>query len=383
MAGSSEGPDDPVLMPTYDRFPLGFERGEGVYLYDGEGNRYLDALAGIAVNVLGYRHPRLVDAARRAAKEVHHVSNLYEIEAQRRAAEALVEVGFEASVFFCNSGAEANEAALKLARRRRSRAGREGRALLSFHNSFHGRTLGALSVTGQAKYRQGFGPLVPEVRYATYNDVESVEAAMDEDVCGVIVEPLQGEGGIVPARREFMRALRAICDEADALLIVDEVQAGMGRTGEWFGYQHHGITPDVVTLAKGIAGGFPMGAMMARRDLREGLQPGDHASTFGGNPFVSRMAREVVRTIQEEELLTGVRRQSRQLVEGLESLAGRFEALGEPRGQGFMLGVPLIDSLEARTVVEKAHEHGLPLILSPTETEELLERFEETLDALT
>lgn len=395
MSSSSDDGAD-VLIPTYDRFPLQFTRGEGVYLYDEDGNRYLDALAGIAVNVLGYRHPRLAEVAQKAAGQVHHVSNLYEIEEQERAARALVEVtDFEGCMFFCNSGAEANEAAIKLARRRRSRDGEDGRALLSFENSFHGRTLGTLAVTGQSKYREGFEPLVPEVRYAKFNDPSDVEATMDPDVCAVIVEPVQGEGGIVPADPEFMVRLREVCDRYDALLIVDEIQAGMGRTGEWFGYQHYDVTPDVITLAKGVAGGFPMGAMMARRKYREVFQPGEHASTFGGNPFVSRLAEEVVRTIQDEDLMDNVRRRGEQLVDGLVDLGDRFDALDEPRGRGLMLGVPLDESLEARAVVREGHDHGLllglggdntlriepPLILTEREADELLERLGETLQA--
>ncbi len=397
MPASSDPGEHPSLMPTYDRFDLRFERGEGVYLYDGDGSRYLDALAGIAVNVLGYAHPRLVDVGREAVEGVHHVSNLYGIEPQVRAAELLGEVAFESSVFFCNSGAEANEAAIKLARRLRSRPGRPGRAILSFENSFHGRTLGALSVTGQEKYREGFEPLVPEVRYATFNDPAGVEAAMDEQVCAVIVEPLQGEGGIHPADPAFMERIRTCCDRYESLFIVDEVQAGMGRTGRWFGYQHHDVQPDVITLAKGIAGGFPMGAMVARRSLREGFQPGDHASTFGGNPFVSRMAVEVLRTIREEELLANVRRVSDRLVGGLQDLSERYEPVGEPRGKGFMLGVPLEDSLAARAVVEEGHRQGLlmglagsnalrlvpPLILTERECDQLLDRLEAALEALT
>ncbi|MFP4687426.1 MAG: aspartate aminotransferase family protein, partial [bacterium] len=303
--------------------------------------------------------------------------------------------GFEASAFFCNSGAEANEAAIKFARRYSERFGSGGYKILSFENSFHGRTLGALSATGQEKYRRGFEPLPGGFEYVPYNDIKALEEKIGSDpgVCALLMEPVQGEGGVIPARPEFMRAVREICNQNDVLLIFDEVQTGVGRSGKFFCYQNYEIEPDLVTLAKGLGGGYPIGALLVRRELRAGLQPGEHASTFGGNPFVCAMALTVLEAIDREEILQNVVERGRQLEEGLQKLAAEYGPLKNPRGVGLMIGLPLEDSLPASELMEACRRQGLivgtagknslrfvpPLIISEDEIVELLERLKKAL----
>ncbi len=387
------------LIPTYDRIPIHFVSGQGVYLKDGEGNRYLDALGGIAVNILGYRHPRLVDCVQNQAEAVHHVSNLYEIESQVRLAELLNELTFTSALFFCNSGAEANESAIKLARKYAHVHG-DGTGkpvVLSFEGSFHGRTQGALAATGQAKYKQNFGPLPEGFVHVPFNDMEAVrDAAESHNLAAILFESIQGEGGVRPADGQFLRDLRAFCDREDVLLMADEVQAGMGRTGSFFGFESSTIRPDVVTLAKGLGGGFPIGAMMVDRSLQDVLEPGDHASTFGGNPFVTSVACRVLTTLQKENLIPNARERGKQLIEGLESLASTSDRIHKPRGRGLMVGVPCAESVNSGDVMKAAREQGLivgiaggntvrlvpPLILTESETNDLLNRFESALQSL-
>lgn len=384
-----------VLLPTYNRIPIHFERGEGVYLYDGENRRYLDALAGIAVNILGYRHPRLVDEMRTQALEIPHVSNLFHIEKQYKLARELSERGFESAAFFCNSGAEANEAAIKFSRRYSERFGNGGRKIVSFENSFHGRTLGALAATGQEKYRRGFEPLPGGFEYLPYNDAAALEEKLnsDSEVCALMMEPVQGEGGVIPADQDFLNSVRELCDRYNVLLIFDEVQAGIARSGRFFCYQNYDIEPDLVTLAKGLGGGYPIGALLARRELREGLQAGEHASTFGGNPFVCSMSLAVLETIERENILPNVSERSDQLKKGLDSLARKYSGLYPPRGLGLMIGLPMEETIPAAKLMDTCRREGLivgtaggncmrfvpPLIISESETEELLSRFEKAL----
>ncbi len=381
------------LIPTYNRIPVEFVRGEGPYLYDGESNRYLDALAGIAVNILGYRHPRLVEAVRRQADKIPHVSNLFQIGPQQQLARDLSQVGFESAAFFCNSGAEANEAALKFARKYSERAG-GGKKIISFKNSFHGRTMGALAATGQEKYREGFAPLPGGFEYAEFNNPDRLRENIDPSTCALIMELVQGEGGVVPAARQFVREVEKICSENDVLLIIDEIQTGMGRTGSFFCYQQYSIKPDLVTLAKGLGGGYPIGALLVRREIREGFQPGEHASTFGGNPFVCSMAREVINCIREEDLIENSRSRGEQLKEGLTELADKYEIVSAPRGEGLMIGLP-VNSHPASEIMDRARSEGLivgtagenvlrfvpPLILTEENIEEIVVRLEKTLEA--
>lgn len=386
---------DEYLLPTYDRLPVRFTRGEGVYLYDENDNQYVDVLAGIAVNVLGYRHPYLVEAGREAVSTIHHVSNLFPIEPQRQLAERLNDFVFDSRAFFCNSGTEAVEAGIKFARKYSYRFGNDGREVLSFRNSFHGRTLGSLAATGQQKYQEGFGPLPEGYVLADYNDVESLRSRMNSDVCLVIVEVIQGEGGVLPADESFLRELREICDREGALLMFDEIQTGIGRTGNFLAAQHYGVQPDLVSLAKGLGGGYPIGALLVRDSLQDGLQHGDHASTFGGNPFVTKMALTVLDAIESEELPENVRRRGEQFLAGLESLTEKYDPLHSPRGKGLMIGVSLDEEYEASDIMREGLDHGLimgiaggnalrfvpPLILDGPEVEEALNRLDKTLNA--
>ncbi len=385
------------LIPVYDRLPVSFERGAGALLYDEAGNRYLDALAGIAVNILGYRHPYLVETAEKAANDIYHVSNLFHIKEQFKLARRLSGISFEAAAFFCNSGAEANEAAIKFVRRFSQRRGSGGREILTFQNSFHGRTLGALAATGQEKYRAGFEPLPEGFDYVPYNDLEALEARINSDTCALLMEPVQGEGGVIPAAPAYFEGVREICTANDVLLVLDEVQTGMGRSGEFFCHQHYDLQPDLVTLAKGLGGGVPIGALLVRRELKEaGLQSGEHASTFGGNPFVCKMALAVLEAIEVEDILANVRRQSKRLQTGLVDLVGKYQFVEAERGIGLMQALVLADSVDASKAMNKARENGLivgiagdnclrfvpPLIIDETQVDELLDKLNTTLDTL-
>lgn len=381
------------LLPTYDRLGVKFDRGEGLYLHDREGNRYLDALAGIAVNILGYRHPRLVEAAREASDDIHHLSNLFEIESQTRLAEQLSEMTFGTRAFFCNSGAEAIEAAIKFSRKYSRRFGNGAYRILAAENSFHGRTMGALAATGQSKYQTGFEPLPEGFEHVPYNNGDVLSERMNDDVCAVLVEPIQGEGGIIPGTRPYFERIRDLCDHHDSLLIVDEIQSGMGRSGQFLAVNHLGVRPDLVTLAKGLAGGFPIGAMLADRSLEPGLQAGDHASTFGGNPFACQMALTVLECIKKENLIELSDKRGRYLNERLTSLADSLERVGTPRGRGLMHGLPLEQPLDASRILKKALEKHLivgtagentlrfvpPLVITRREIDRLTERLEEVL----
>jgi acetylornithine/N-succinyldiaminopimelate aminotransferase len=390
--GPSTDQTDP-LLPTYDRLPVQFDRGEGVYLHDDEGNRYLDALAGIAVNILGYRHPVLLETAHEALDDIHHLSNLFEIPSQRRLAEALSEFTFGTRAFFCNSGAEAIEGAIKFCRKYSFRFGNDGRKIITARNSFHGRSLGALTATGQTKYQEGFEPLPGGFEHVSYNDPEALEEAMDDQVCGVLLEPIQGEGGVVPAESSYLSRARELCDEYGSLMVVDEIQSGMGRTGEFLAVGNHEVQPDVVTLAKGLGGGFPIGAFLVDETLESGLQSGDHASTFGGNPFVTKVSCAVLEILEAEGLMESSRERGREIEEELQRLSEEIEDVHAPRGEGLMLGLPLEPPLDAGDVLEEALEEGLlvgtagentvrlvpPLILTESEAGKLLERLEAAL----
>lgn len=376
------------ILQTYLRPDFVLARGRGVWVWDGEGRQYLDAVAGIAVNALGHQHEAVVAAIEQAARGLIHVSNLYYTEPQARLARDLVEaVPFADRVFFCNSGAEAVESALKFARKYALETrgpGHEG--IVAFTGSFHGRTFGALAVTATEKYRAPFEPLLPGVRFAPFNDVEAARAAISDDVCAVIVEPLQGEGGVTPAEFEFLRALRRRCDEVGALLIFDEVQCGLGRTGTLCAHEPSGVRPDVMALAKPLAGGLPMGAALLTQAVADVMKPGDHASTFAGGSLVSTVARTVLAQINRPEFLAGVRARGELLSQRLdEVIAGTPLATGK-RGRGLMWGIQT--TIEAREIVSAAYQQGLivaiagphvvrlapPLIISEEEIETLAQR---------
>jgi len=351
-----------LLTNNYRQQPIVLARGEGSWLWDVDGGKYLDMTAGIAVVALGHGHKKLAAAIAEQAARLIHVSNLYYIEEQIRLAETLVPRTFAQRVFFCNSGAEANEAGLKLSRRYQAivRGQPERVEILAFHGSFHGRTFGTVAVTGQEKYRAGFGPLLEPVRLLPYNDVAAARDAISERTCAVIVEPVQGEGGVLPATPEFLRTLRECCDKTGTVLVYDEVQTGWGRTGKLFAYEHSGVAPDVMSLAKGIAGGVPMGAMLAREEIARGFEPGTHASTFGGNPLACAAARAVLRIFEEDNVLENVRSTGEHLQRGLEALQKKHpERIKAARGLGLLRGIVLGE--DAAPLVGKCREKGLLL----------------------
>jgi len=340
------------------------ERGEGCTLYDADGRRYLDMTAGIAVAVLGHAHAGLADAIADQARRLIHVSNLYYIEAQLRLTEALMRRAFQGRVFFCNSGTEANEAALKLARRYQivTRKQPDRVELVAFDNGFHGRTLGALSVTGQPKYREGFGPLVTPVKFIPFGDIAAARAAITERTAAVIVEPIQAEGGINLPPAGFLQELRRTCNDAGALLIFDEVQTGNGRTGTFYAFEGEGVVPDIVTLAKGLGGGVPIGAMLANEEVARGFEPGSHASTFGGNPFATAAALYVQTAIDEQGLVERSHEMGAHLGSALLRLAERRRPRTRgARGRGLLQGIIVDDPGE---VVAAARAKGLLVSLA-------------------
>ena len=342
-------------MPNYSQFPISIQRGKGMALTDEDGKEYLDFVAGIAVNALGYGNEDEKKALLAVIEEgVLHTSNLYYNSHAVNAAAALNRLAGSKEVFFCNSGAEANEAALKMARKRGSEKGKTG--IISFQHSFHGRTYGAITVTGQEKYHKGFAPMLPDVVYAAYNDLDSVKALMDDHIAAIIVEPLQGEGGIIPADEEFLAGLRFLCDSHDALLIFDEVQCGMGRTGKPFCFQHYSVQPDIMTLAKALGGGLPMGAAVAFERASGIFSPGDHAATFGGNVAAAALAEVVLSKLPE--LSKEVAAKGEYLHSRLEGLVGKHpDKASEVRGMGFMQGLDL--KVPPRDVIAKCMEKGL------------------------
>ena len=342
-------------MNNYSQFPIAIVSGKGMYLKDEDGNEYLDFVAGIAVNALGYGDEDEKKALLSVIEEgVLHTSNLYYNRHAVNAAASLNKLAGSEEVFFCNSGAEANEAALKLARKYGSAKGRT--EIISFHHSFHGRTYGAITVTGQDKYHKGFAPMLPGVSYAEYNNLDSVKALVNSQTAAIIVEPLQGEGGIIPAEQPFMEGLRKLCDENDMLLIFDEVQCGMGRTGKPFCFQHYGIKPDVLTLAKALGGGLPMGACVAFSRAAGVFTPGDHAATFGGNVAAAALAEVLLSKLPS--LSEAVKANGEYLTKKLEEIAAAHpDKVTGVRGMGFMQGLDL--SVPPRDVISKCMDKGL------------------------
>ncbi|MDQ7030100.1 MAG: aspartate aminotransferase family protein [Ardenticatenia bacterium] len=355
------------IAPTYRRPPIVFERGEGVWLYDTEGNTYLDFVAGIAVNALGYGHPEMLTTLEAQARQLIHVSNLYHTAPHVLLARDLCESSFADRVFFCNSGTEANEGALKFARKwARLVSGNDDKyEIVAFSRAFHGRSMGALAVTANEAYRKSFEPLVPGVRWATFNDLESARQVIGPRTAAVIVEPIQGEGGIFPATHEFLTGLRALCDQHGAALIFDEVQCGLGRTGTLWAYEQYGVAPDIMALAKPLGGGLPIGAVLMTEAIASVLAPGDHGSTFAASPLVTAVAHTVFRTIRQPEFLDHVRRVGTYLGERLHGLSRRFpDLVREVRGRGLMWGLELTEGHQPADVVQAGYAHGL--IVAPT-----------------
>ena len=347
------------IMHTYGRFPLVLEHGEGVYLYDEKGKKYLDMYAGIAVNALGYAHPTLTAALQEQVEKMMHVSNYYYTKNLIEASKLLVENSPLDKVFFCNSGAEANEGALKLAKKYGKLKSEDKVQIIAMKKSFHGRTHGALAVTGQEKYQKSFMPLIPNVSYADYNDIDSLKAIMSDKTCAVILEVIQGEGGIIPGDPAYLQAVEALCKAHDALLIVDEVQTGIGRTGTLFAFEQFGIHPDIVTMAKGLGAGVPIGAM-ACTSKADVLVPGDHASTFGGNPLVTAAAKVVLKELTVNHLLDHVKEVGAYLKGELLKLQKEFDCIKEVRGLGMMLGMEL--TLPALEVEKKCMDKGMLVV---------------------
>ena len=331
------------LMNTYARQPLAFVKGEGAYLWDEEGRRYLDAVAGVAVNGLGHAHPRLVKAVCEQAQMLIHSSNLYRVKRQEELAERLCGLARMDRAFFCNSGCEANEAAIKLARLYGHQKGVENPVIIVMEKAFHGRTLATLTASGSRKIQAGFEPLMPGFARVPYNDADAVRlvAQHNPGVVAVLVEPVQGEGGVHPMAADYLARLRAICDEFGLLLMLDEVQTGIARTGEWFAFQHTGIEPDVIALAKGLGAGVPIGACLARGAAAEVFKPGNHGSTFGGNPLACAAALATLEAIEQEGLRENACRVGSHLLAALRSALGGRPGVREIRGQGLMIGVEL------------------------------------------
>ncbi|MEO3705745.1 aspartate aminotransferase family protein [Trichormus azollae] len=360
-----------VVMSTYGRFPLALERGVGCQVWDTQGNSYLDFVAGIATCTLGHAHPAMIEAVTRQIQKLHHVSNLYYIPEQGELAKWIVDNSCADRVFFCNSGAEANEAAIKLARKyAHTVLDIANPIILTANASFHGRTLATVTATGQPKYQKNFDPLVPGFHYVDYNDIRAVEAILSEldegnyRVGAILIEPLQGEGGMRPGEVAYFQRLRQICDEIGILLIFDEVQVGMGRSGKLWGYEYLGVEPDIFTSAKGLGGGVPIGAMMSKK-FCDIFQPGEHASTFGGNPFVCGVALSVCQTLEKENILQNVQEQGAHLREGLKAIALKYpQYISEVRGWGLINGMEIKaeSSLTAADFVKAAMDEGLLLV---------------------
>jgi acetylornithine/N-succinyldiaminopimelate aminotransferase len=358
------------VMQTYGRQPVAFVRGEGTRLWDSEGNEYLDFLTGLATVSLGHAHPAVADAVADQARTLLHVSNLYLNDVQPRLAERIdllltSATGTPGQVFFANSGAEANECAIKLARRYgQANGGRERFHVLSAYNSFHGRTLTTLAATGQPQKQETFQPLPTGFRQVEFADVEALRGAMDERVCAVLLEPIQGEGGVQPAPTGYLEAVRELCDEREVLLLVDEVQTGLGRTGRWFGFEHGGdVRPDVVTMAKALGNGVPIGACWARRDVASAFQPGDHASTFGGQPLAARAALTVLDVMEQENVPARAETQGKRLTAALLELPG----VADVRGVGLLVAAELGAGIEAGPVAARCLDAGLVLnAVTPT-----------------
>ena len=384
------------ILHTYNRFPVMFDHGEGCYLYDTEGKKYLDFAAGIAVNALGYHYPGYDDALKSQIDKLTHISNLYYNEPMSEAGEKLIKASGLSKAFFTNSGTEAIEGALKAARKYSyTKYGKEaGRfEIIAMNHSFHGRSMGALSVTGTEHYREPFEPLIGGVKFADFNDLESVKAQITDKTCAVITEVVQGEGGIYPAQKEFLEGLRALCDEKDIILIFDEIQCGMGRTGYYFAWQSYGVQPDVMTCAKALGCGVPVGAfVLGEKAAAASLVPGDHGTTYGGNPFVCAAVSKVFDIFEQDNILAHVQELTPYLEEKLDALVDKYPIVAARRGKGFMQGL-VIEGTTVGCVVTKALAKGLlvisagsdvlrlvpPLVITKEHIDEMIEKLEKSL----
>ena len=346
------------LVQTYARYPLAFTKGKGVYLWDTEGKRYLDLVGGLGVNALGHAHPRILKVIREQSSKLIHLSNLYYNEFQGAAAEKLVKISGLDRAFFSNSGTEAMEGALKLARLAGHHSGGEGKCkIVALEGSFHGRTFGAMSVTGQDKYRKGFEPLLEPVRFVRLNDSAGLREAVANDTCAIVLETIQGEGGIRECSVEFLKTAREVADRHKAALILDEIQCGLGRTGKFFAFQDAEITPDIVTVAKPLAAGLPLGAFIAKEEFAREIATGKHGTTFGGGPLTCRVALEYLAVIEEEGLLQRVQRVGSYMADQFRNLQSKFGVITETRGRGMIQAIEL--SVPARPLVDAAMQEGV------------------------
>ncbi|MDQ9240467.1 aspartate aminotransferase family protein [Escherichia marmotae] len=358
---------DEWMIPVYAPAPFIPVRGEGSHLWDLQGKEYIDFAGGIAVNALGHAHPELREALNEQASKFWHTGNGYTNEPVLRLAKKLIDATFADRVFFCNSGAEANEAALKLARKfAHDRYGSHKSGIVAFTNAFHGRTLFTVSAGGQPAYSQDFAPLPPDIRHAAYNDLNSASALIDDATCAVIVEPVQGEGGVVPASKAFLQGLRELCDRHNALLIFDEVQTGVGRTGELYAYMHYGVTPDLLTTAKALGGGFPVGALLATEECASVMTVGTHGTTYGGNPLASAVAGKVLDLINTPEMRNGVKQRHDGFVERLNAINHRCGLFSEIRGLGLLIGCVLNADYagQAKQISQEAAEAGVMVLIA-------------------
>ncbi|CAG0969410.1 acetylornithine/N-succinyldiaminopimelate aminotransferase [Geobacteraceae bacterium] len=388
---------DKYIMKTYGRYPLVPVRGEGCVLWDADGKRYLDFLAGVAVNNLGHCHPKVVAALQKQAAEMIHCSNYYHIPNQIELAELLCAHSFADKAFFCNSGAEANEAAIKLARKyaREKTGDAERYGIITAIASFHGRTMATISATGQEKVQKFFDPLLHGFTYVPFNDADALEAAVTPQTCAVMLEPIQGEGGVVVPSADYFRKVREICDRHGLLLIFDEVQVGIGRTGKLFAHEHFDVVPDIMTLAKALAGGAPIGAMLAKDEIAASFSPGTHGSTFGGNPLVTAAGVAAIRAVLEEGLLNRAEEMGEYLTGELERLKEKYSFITDVRGIGLMIGMEL--SVPAGDIVVKGLERGVllnvaqdrvlrfvpPLVVSKQEVNEMIAVLDGILEEMT
>lgn len=385
------------LMNTYARMPIIMRKGRGMKVWDSNGKEYLDFVGGIAVNCLGHCHPRVVIALQKQAQRLLHVSNLYQIEPQIKLAKLLIKHSFADKVFFCNSGAEANEAAIKLARKyAKDHASNDRYEIITAHGSFHGRTLATLSASGQEKLQKGFEPLMPGFKHAPFNDIEALNDAITKHTCAIMLEPIQGESGIRMPHKDYLKNVRKICDKHNILLIFDEVQTGIGRTSKLFAYEHFGIEPDIISLAKGLGGGVAIGAILAKNSVASSFTPGAHATTFGGNPLACAAAIATVETLLEDGfILDNCKRMGKYLTEKLEGLKNDFPSLiAEVRGLGLMVGMEITTTCSS--IVNSCAEHGIlvncaggnvlrftpPLIVTEKEINHLISVLENVFDKI-
>ena len=399
--GSTQAAESKLLLNTYERNPVLFTEGHGVYLRDEEGNDYLDLLSGIGVSALGYGNAAVENAIVSQTKKLLHTSNLFFHEHTAELALRLTEISRMDRVFFCNSGTEAWEAALKLARAHAGLLRAEGKKIgtkfLAMEHSFHGRTMGAVATTHKEKYREPFAPVMPDVEFVRYNDIEDLRAKFSDDVCGICIEALQGEGGIHAATAEFMAAARELCDSTGALLLADEIQSGMGRTGEWFAYQHYNVQPDITTLAKPIANGLPMGAMLCTDEAARAFSPGMHGTTFGGGPLACAVAIAVIDTMKRENILEHIREVGGYFKQQLEALKKKHDCIVAVRGMGLMLGAEIdsadlakraaAEMMAKRIIINRTSETVLrflpPYILEREHVDEAIAALDQVLTGLT